>query len=158
LRGFLIENEAAAESRNLVGTLFPQALVATAECYCLLDDVLGPGFSLVVPPGTSVDLLRQVDMAALRKLSIRVIAVMDKEDASTVDGPVMTVRDARGEVAKLLSPYPSGLYLVRPDRYVAGLFTRHQTSTCADDIAKCFATTWECGSAAACSLPFKAGQ
>ncbi len=53
------------------------------------------------------------------------VAVLDKEDASQVAAPVVAVRNARGEVAKLLSPNPKGdLTRVPPPRGPAFLASR----------------------------------
>ena len=36
--------------------------------------------------------------------------------------PLIAARDLRGDLARLLAGYPAGLYLLRPDRYVAAFF------------------------------------
>ena len=111
-QGFLVGSN-TSDRRTLIGALFPQALVATANGYQLLDDVLGDGFSIIAPPGTPIELLQKASHSELSKMALRFVAVLDKEDAAAAVAPVTAVRDARGEVATLLSPYPPGLYLVR---------------------------------------------
>ena len=138
-QGFLI-NSGQPHEHSLVGALFPQALVATARGYQLLDDVLGDGFSLVAPPGTSTQLLQGVDAA--RGLKARLVAVLGREDTSTTADPIITVRDVRGDIATLLAPYPIGLYLLRPDRYVAACFAPHQSATMWKDIEMLCGSTW----------------
>jgi 3-(3-hydroxy-phenyl)propionate hydroxylase len=137
-QGFLING--SEHGRSLVGALFPQALVATSSGYQLLDDVLGDGFSLVAPPGTSVQVLEQALVAA-RGLPVRFVAVLDKEDVSTASRSIVAVRDVRGDIATLTSRYPSGIYLLRPDRYVAACFTPDQSGTMSKDIEMLCAST-----------------
>jgi 3-(3-hydroxy-phenyl)propionate hydroxylase len=145
-RGFLLDpptdGNAASGKQMLVGKLFPQALVMTASGFVLSDEVFGDGFALVAPPGTPPRVLQEVRIEESGGLPIRAVAVLDKEDASAVAAPVVAARDLRGELAELLSPYPSGLYLLRPDRYVAGFFPLSAISSAAAAIAKLVAATW----------------
>src|SRR5262249_23535575 len=113
--GFLIE-PGAIRGRCLVGSLFPQAPIATASGYHLLDDVLGDGFALLALPGTSPRLLEHVIANRTPSLQLRFIAVLDKEDSIATAEPLIPARDVRGDLAKLLAGSPSGLYLIRPDR------------------------------------------
>lgn len=142
-QGFLHGNDATTRGRSLVGTLFPQALLATATGYQLLDDILGDGFALVAPPGTSPVLLEQASRTAISAPAIRYVAVLDKEDASITSTPIVSARDVRGDLAKLLSDRPSGLYLIRPDRYVAACFPSHRLATMWQDIEALCAPTGE---------------
>jgi 3-(3-hydroxy-phenyl)propionate hydroxylase len=137
-RGFLL---AEGPTKSLIGRLFPQPVVMTRAGVALLDDVLGDGFALLAPPGTSPQLLRKIDLGALG-LPIRAVAVLDKEDASPMEPPVIAARDLRGELAKLLSGQPSGLYLLRPDRYVAGFFPLKEASAVVENIAGIVRATW----------------
>ncbi|MGE0630555.1 MAG: bifunctional 3-(3-hydroxy-phenyl)propionate/3-hydroxycinnamic acid hydroxylase [Hyphomicrobiaceae bacterium] len=121
-KGFLIEPPRDQDGAGLVGTLFPQALVAGRDGYKLLDDVLGDGFALVAPPGTPADLLPGADAASADGLAIRRVAVLDREDASIPADGIVGVRDVRGELAGRLLGHSAGLYLIRPDRYVAAFF------------------------------------
>ena len=130
-RGFLL---AEGPTKSLIGRLFPQSVVMTRAGVAMLDDVLGDGFALLAPPGTSPPLLGKIDLGALG-LPIRAVAVLDKEDASPVEPPVIATRDLRGELAKFLSGQPPGLYLLRPDRYVAGFFPLKEVSAVVESIA-----------------------
>jgi len=137
-RGFLL---AEGPTKSLIGRLFPQSVVMTRAGVAMLDDVLGDGFALLAPPGTSPPLLGMIDLGALG-LPIRAVAVLDKEDASPVEPPVIAVRDLRGELAKLLSGQPPGVYLLRPDRYVAGFFPLKEVSAVVENIAGIVRATW----------------
>jgi len=142
-RGFLLDAPAARDpKRSLLGKLFPQAAVMTGDGLRYLDDVLGDGFALLAPPGTPPQLLAGFGLAGGDNLPLRVVAVLDKEDASPVETPVIAARDFRGELAKLLAGYPSGLYLLRPDRYVAAFFPAAEASAAAGGVAKLVRQTW----------------
>jgi 3-(3-hydroxy-phenyl)propionate hydroxylase len=141
--GFLIKSAETADNRSLVGALFPQGLVRSSNGYELLDDVLGDGFSVIAPPDVSIGLLQQTALKELGKFPVRAVAVLGKEDAGTAVESAIVVRDVRGEVAEMLSPYPPGFYLVRPDRYVAGFFPCDQAATLGVDIEKLCDSTWD---------------
>lgn len=119
--------------QSLVGRLFPQALVMTAAGFKLLDDVLADDFALVAPPGTPPNLLAQV---RLPSASIRQVAVLDREDASKVELPIVAARDLRGDLAALLVGQTPGLYLLRPDRYVAAFLPADHIAAASAQIEK----------------------
>jgi 3-(3-hydroxy-phenyl)propionate hydroxylase len=142
-RGFLLAPESVSASKqSLVGKLFPQALVMTATGFALLDDVLGDGFALLAPPGTTPQTFENVCLEKTSQLPIRRVAVLDKEDASAVDPPIVAARDLRGDLAALLTGYPQGLYLLRPDRYVAAFFPIQNLRSADDAIDKLVSETW----------------
>jgi 3-(3-hydroxy-phenyl)propionate hydroxylase len=138
-RGFLLETAPDAAS-SLVGKLFPQALVMTASGFALLDDVLGDGCALVAPPGTAASLLTRVRLD--ERLPLRLVAVLDKEDASPVAAPVIAARDLRGDLAALLAGQPPGLFLLRPDHYVAAHLPADRVEAAAEDVARLVRATW----------------
>ena len=132
-RGFLRAPQAPSAA-SLVGKLFPQALVMTAQGFALLDDVLGDGFVLLAPPGTPPQLLDNVQTGETG-LPIRKAAILDKEDATPVEPPVIAARDLRGDLARLLESCSAGLYLLRPDRYVAAFFPADDVGAATGTIA-----------------------
>jgi 3-(3-hydroxy-phenyl)propionate hydroxylase len=141
-QGFLLAPAGAASKPSLVGRLFPQALVMTATGFQLLDDVMGDGFALLAPPGTPPELLAQIRLETEHAPPIRQIAALDKEDASKVDAPAVAARDLRGDLAALLAGHPAGLFLLRPDRYVAAFFPADDIVTASDKLAKLMHDTW----------------
>lgn len=140
-RGFLLADRSAPR-RSLVGRLFPQPMVMTGGGFMLLDDLLGDGFALLAPPGAPPQALAKVELGEAAKLPIRKVAVLDKEDASAVEAPAVSTRDLRGELAELLAGQPAGLYLLRPDRYVAAFFPVREISSAAEGVAQLVGATW----------------
>ncbi len=140
-RGFLLADK-LPPGRSLVGRLFPQPLVMTERGFTLLDDVLGDGFALVAPPGTAPQTLTNLALGDAEAFPIRRVVVLDKEDASAVEAPAVAARDLRGELAQLLACRPAGLYLLRPDRYVAAFFPVLEIGAAADGIAELTSKTW----------------
>ncbi len=139
-RGFLLA-PTAPSGASLVGKLFPQALVMTASGFALLDDVLGDGFALLAPPGTPPNILVRSRPGEAIGPPIRVVAVLDREDASAVGAPVIAARDLRGDLARLLAGQPAGLYLLRPDRYVAAFFPVADAASAPAGIARLIGET-----------------
>jgi 3-(3-hydroxy-phenyl)propionate hydroxylase len=140
-RGFLLAPKSGLKE-SLVGKLFPQALVMTGAGFALLDDVLGDGFALIAPPGTPPQMLADLRPSEVGKLPIRSVAVLDREDASPVEAPTVAARDLRGDLAQLLSGHSAGLYLLRPDRYVAAFFPIEEIQSAPDEIATLIRGTW----------------
>jgi 3-(3-hydroxy-phenyl)propionate hydroxylase len=139
-RGFLLPAPADAK-QSLIGRLFPQPLVMTAAGLALLDDVLGDGFALVAPPGTSPRLLASVNADADR-LGLRRVAILDKEDAAAIEASLIAARDLRGELAERLAGRSAGVYLLRPDRYVAAFFPAASLDAATAAIAELVQQTW----------------
>jgi 3-(3-hydroxy-phenyl)propionate hydroxylase len=139
-RGFLLPSK-SARKESLLGRLFPQALVMTGAGVALLDDVLGDGFVLLAPPGTPAQALDSVAGGAETALALRAVAVFDKEDAGAVAPPALAARDFRGELARLLAGQPAGVYLLRPDRYVAAFFPLADVASAGDAIARLVSST-----------------
>jgi 3-(3-hydroxy-phenyl)propionate hydroxylase len=131
-----------ASERSLIGKLFPQALVATATGYQLLDDLLGDGFALLASPGAPTTLIEQAMRGSKAPFPIRFITVLDREDASRVDDGIVTARDLRGDLAKLLAGHRPGLFLLRPDRYVAAFFAADQMPALWTDVTRLSDSTW----------------
>jgi 3-(3-hydroxy-phenyl)propionate hydroxylase len=140
-RGFLLAPKSGLKE-SLVGKLFPQALVMTGAGFALLDDVLGDGFALIAPPGTPPQMLADLRPSEVGKLPIRSVAVLDREDASPVEAPTVAARDLRGDLAQLLSGHSAGVYLLRPDRYVAAFFPIEEIQSAPDEIATLIRGTW----------------
>ncbi len=101
--------------------------------------MLGDGFALVVPPGTSPHLLTQ---ARLTNATIRQVAILGREDATPVEPPIVGARDLRGDLAALLAGQPQGLYLLRPDRYVAAFLAADDIAAGSAEVERLMRETW----------------
>ncbi len=113
----------------------------TASGFALLDDVLGDGFALLAPPGTPADALVRGRPGEASSPPVRAVAVQDREDTSAVEAPIIAARDLRGDLARLLAGQPAGLYLLRPDRYVAAFFPVADAASAPAGIARLTAET-----------------
>ena len=138
--GFLLAPQSASKG-SLVGKLFPQALVMTSTGFALLDDVLGDGFAILAPPGTSPQALGQIQLGDATP-RMRRVAVLDREDATAVEEGIVAARDLRGDLARFLAGHPSGLFLLRPDRYVAAFFPVDELWSATDAITDLLRSTW----------------
>jgi hypothetical protein len=85
----------------------------TGDGFKLLDDVLGNGFALLASPGPP-QALAEAWRARGGTIQMRGVAVLDREDASPVEPPMITTRDLRDDLAKLLHDHPPGLFLCGP--------------------------------------------
>jgi 3-(3-hydroxy-phenyl)propionate hydroxylase len=103
--------------------------------------VLGDGFALLAPPGVSAQTLSQCTAGAETTLKLRQVAILDKTDASAVAPPIVAARDFRGELARLLAGQPCGLYLLRPDRYVAAFFPLADVASAGEAIERLIRST-----------------
>lgn len=122
-QGFVAPTSEPGRVQALVGTVLaqPRCLDSSGRLV-LLDDILGAGFALlgVDCPATSWASLRA---SALGVLAYREVEVfLDDTMAVDHDGRVGAA-DADGTLQTLLQPVRSRFVLLRPDRFVAAVFT-----------------------------------
>jgi 3-(3-hydroxy-phenyl)propionate hydroxylase len=110
---------------TLEGTLFPQPRVRTLTgAYIFLDEVLGHSFALL---GYNVDPRQTLDSDALsfwEDLSTHFVIVVSPDSSFTalrVEN-VHVVYDVEGALAKWLGQQDGNIAIIRPDRYVFGVF------------------------------------
>ncbi|HXD83884.1 MAG TPA: bifunctional 3-(3-hydroxy-phenyl)propionate/3-hydroxycinnamic acid hydroxylase [Rudaea sp.] len=138
-RGFIVPDGAPARS-TLVGRLFPQPHVTAGGIETLLDEVLGPGFAILVRsarPEAALPLLRA---APWSDLGARIVVFGD--GASSAD---VTVVRERGEPSPRLARYRDHVILLRPDRYVAACIAVDDLERVAPAVGKLIAATFESG-------------
>ena len=100
--GFIVPDRAGAR-HTLVGRLFPQPRVRAEDGReALLDDLLGPGFALVVRSPRAAAVLPVLQKAPWRDLDARAVAMREI-----------------GPASPRLARFDDHIFLVRPDRYVA---------------------------------------
>jgi 3-(3-hydroxy-phenyl)propionate hydroxylase len=125
-KGFLMPR--SHFGRELHGRLFPQGRVRSADGrIVLLDDVLGTGFALVCLTGEPRDVFGGWVDSIRRDLQAACVAVLPRGSSlksiqalSTLG--VTPVCDEDGTIAAGTRGAREAVYLLRPDRYVAGAF------------------------------------
>jgi 3-(3-hydroxy-phenyl)propionate hydroxylase len=126
-KGFILPDDAGPK-HTLVGRLFPQPIVRAGAMDVLLDDVLGPGFSIVVRsprPDAAVTLLGLKpwsDIAAN-------IVVMGRDVGELTPNP-------------RLERYNDHVILLRPDRYVVACVSLDELSEGGEKVAELIAGTF----------------
>lgn len=139
--GFLVGGSA----RGLVGRLLPQPEVETGDGRrLLLDDVLGPGFSLVLRtenPDVAFAGLAQPVWAALGVRRVALLPATVTAPTPTA-GDITIVRECSPQFATMLGAHPACAVLLRPDRYVAALVPLADAGAAARQVEALIATTW----------------
>ncbi len=118
VQGFIVPDVADAK-KTLVGRLLPQPRVlATDGRDVRLDDVLGPGFAVLVHSNRAADVLSALSAPPWRDLDARIVVM--RPDGAAVSAPegIIAVR-ALGAPDKRLARFGDHVLLLRPDRYVA---------------------------------------
>jgi hypothetical protein len=85
----------------------------------LLDDFLGDDFALVSLPQTPPSLFGRLPADLWAALKLKRVAIRAAGDGAPVPNGVTSVSDVDGEFSRWAKNIPSGLALIRPDRYVA---------------------------------------
>jgi 3-(3-hydroxy-phenyl)propionate hydroxylase len=118
-QGFFLAG--APRAQTLAGTMFPQPLVERDGKPVRLDDVLGAGFA-VLSYGAEPDALARQARTLAEKLQANVVGCLPRSMAFAAKPLAVMVRDQSGEIGALLQERPT-LVVLRPDRYVAAVFT-----------------------------------
>ncbi len=112
LTGGCINRPAGGDADPLAGTLSVQGSVSRAGREGRFDDVVGPGFQLIVDVGDPLEQLSREHRALVGTLDIMIASL----DADAPDG----VRDLDGRLTAWLHEHGTHAVLVRPDFYVFG--------------------------------------
>jgi 2-polyprenyl-6-methoxyphenol hydroxylase-like FAD-dependent oxidoreductase len=112
LTGGFIHRPVGDEADPLAGTLSVQGAVCCAGREGRFDDVVGPGFQLIVANGDPLEQLSREHRALIEGLDMTVASL----DAEAPHG----VRDMDGRLTAWLSEHGSYAVLVRPDFYAFG--------------------------------------
>lgn len=124
--GFIIPDHAGSR-RTLVGRLLPQPrVIAPDGREILLDELLGPGFAVLVRSNRPEAVLPALQGSPWRKLEARIV-VMPRE----IGAP-----DPR------LARFNDHVILLRPDRYVAACIPVGELAKVAERVAKMMAGTF----------------
>jgi 3-(3-hydroxy-phenyl)propionate hydroxylase len=139
--GFLARAGNGAES-PLVGRLFPQPLVSLAGGNVLLDQVLGNTFALLSLPQTPASLFNSVPSDSWQSLKLNRVAIRRPGDPTETPEGVTTVTGTEGNLSRALQHLPSGLILMRPDRYVAAFLPAENMEAGIRAVDRMIADTW----------------
>jgi 3-(3-hydroxy-phenyl)propionate hydroxylase len=144
-RGFLLPEGSAG--RELVGRLFPQPMVGTADgSEVLLDEVIGNQFCLLACTDNPSGLLGRLQHPVWRELAARRVAVMPPGGMDRAATGLTVVSDLTGAVGAALG---EAIVLMRPDHYVAAAFTLAEADATAAALQRLLAGTWTEPAAAA---------
>jgi 3-(3-hydroxy-phenyl)propionate hydroxylase len=116
--GFLVRGENHGAAR-LIGRLFPQPELQSADKAALLDEFMGTGFALLALPQTPLNLFGELPTDPWAPLHIRRVAVRSSGNPIAAPPGVVLLRDPTGAFASSMKDLPPGLFLIRPDHYVA---------------------------------------
>jgi 3-(3-hydroxy-phenyl)propionate hydroxylase len=108
--GFLVPDGKPAKT-TLVGRMFPQPRVMTADGETRLDDVLGPGFSLLVRSPRTRAIVPKLLQKPWSDLAPRILVFGDQ----AIEGAIAL----REQSPNPRLAYSDHVLLLRPDRYVA---------------------------------------
>jgi len=127
--GALVDAVGPAAEGQPVGQMFPQPRVDTrTEQNVLLDDVLGPWFSVLVWGNDPRHVFDRNSLDTLTRLGVKLISVRPSTqlhwDAAPTGDPreaadVTVIGDTTGRLKSWFDTHPVGFVVVRPDRYVA---------------------------------------
>jgi 3-(3-hydroxy-phenyl)propionate hydroxylase len=140
--GFLVPDGKSAR-RTLVGRLFPQPRVLTADgAHVLLDEVLGNRFVLLARTARPEVTFAAFTQPVWDRLDARRVAVVPA-GAAPIAGPGVTVVSEEGDaLATALAAYPDHVLLLRPDHYVAAAIPLADVARGAKAVAALVDATW----------------
>ena len=126
--------------------MFPQPRVDTRTVQnVLLDDVLGPWFSVLVWGNDPRHVFDQNSLDTLTRLGVKLISIRPSTqlhwDAAPTGDPreaaaeVTVIGDSTGRLKSWFDTHPVGFVIVRPDRYVAAAALAQHGSTVVSSLA-----------------------
>jgi 3-(3-hydroxy-phenyl)propionate hydroxylase len=144
--GALVEAVGPAAAGQPVGSMFPQPRVDTrTERNVLLDDVLGPWFSVLVWGNDPRQVFDQHSLNTLIGLGVKLISVRPSTqlhwDAAPTGDPretaadVTVIGDPTGRLKAWFDTNPVGFVIIRPDRYVAAAALSQHASSVTTSLA-----------------------
>ncbi len=123
-RGFFLPTQ-DKKNKRLIGALLPQPHVLTQNGKkVLLDDLLGDGFTIIRLYENSAQAFEQLPENVLEQLSAKYICVLPQGSSFSEiqHGHCDVLHDVDGVLGKFLRHNQDIFVVVRPDRYVAGVF------------------------------------
>jgi len=143
--GFLVKSGAL----KLGGRLLPQPRVRLENGEsALLDDVLGPGFALVLRTQNPAGDFARFTQPIWAALEVRRVAVVSADAAGGQAAGMVVVRQQAGPAGEASVIPPGYAVLLRPDRYVAAVIPVGECETLARQVEDLVAGTWGTGKTA----------
>ncbi len=130
--------------RTRTGRLLPQPIVTTSDQKdVFLDEYFGHNFVLLIYSPHPEELHSRLSAECLRHLKVKIVHVLPSDTNFTEENPGTTVvRDAYGSLGNFFNGAIDRIVLVRPDRYVAAVFSIEEA---ADTLAKFDKMLADCG-------------
>jgi len=121
----------------LHGRLFPQGRVRTHDGRSvLLDEVLGSGFALVALTGDARDIFGAWTETMRREFDAACVAVLPRGAPAVATPGVITVHADDDTMMQALRAAGDAIFLLRPDRYVAGEFRQSEAPVIPDIVKR----------------------
>jgi 3-(3-hydroxy-phenyl)propionate hydroxylase len=139
--GFLARGNSRGAA-PLIGRLFPQPTVRSADRTELLDEFLGNNFALISLPQTPPSLFDRLPVDLWSPLKLQRIAIRAAGDSTPAPNGVTCVLDVEGEFSRPMRNIPPGLALIRPDRYVAAYLLAENFEEGLREVDEMIARTW----------------
>ncbi len=133
-QGFLVPGGQSAKT-TLVGRMFPQPQVLTAHGERRLDDVIGPGFALLVLSPYYKEIVPRLLQKPWSDFGARIVVFAD----GAVDGAI-SVQELQPNPS--LGAYSDHVLLLRPDRYVAACIRATDLEQAAQAAAELMSVTF----------------
>lgn len=128
---------------SLIGRLLPQPRVTRSDgAQVLIDEVLGPGFSLLCQLEDLerfVELTRQLPR---QRFELRLVVIAGPHVSVREQGGIEIVTDAHNQLLPSLVPYRGAALLIRPDHYVAASLPLGEPQQALKQYEALLANTW----------------
>ena len=139
--GFLVPD--GRGRRSIVGRMAPQPRVRTAAgAAVLLDEVLGPGFALLVRTTDPRAVFASLQHPVWRSLRANRVAILPDGHKAVAGEGWTAVVEADGALQVMLAPYPAHAVLLRPDRYIAAAISLSDPAPAARAIEALLSASW----------------
>lgn len=140
-KGFIVPDGKSARC-TLVGRMFTQPRVRTVDGFeVLLDEVLGPGFALLVRGARGEAALPALNAAPFAALDANIVVMRPDGDTRAAPAHVSVVHHI-GAPSPRIAELSDHIILLRPDRYVAACVKVDELETGAAKIGKLIAATF----------------
>jgi 3-(3-hydroxy-phenyl)propionate hydroxylase len=125
-QGFMLSS-GNRRNKAMAGVMLPQPEVVTAQGKrVLLDEMLGTGFALLRLHDNPTKAFTCLKADFWKRLEVRFICVQPGRHTPIGSGECVVVGDVDGEISKFLRHDQQLFVLVRPDRYIFGVFREEE--------------------------------